>query len=88
MFLGKTYSIALNFHINIISGLYRAAIAQSGSALCPWAYQRDFTIYPLMLATNANPDMPSNATETEIFEFLKTLPGHNLKMAFQDLEVF
>lgn len=71
----------------IILGLFRAAIAESGSSLCPWSYQRNYKQYAYALATYLNPNFKKNASSKELLEYLQSVPAKKLKEAQQIFQV-
>ncbi|KAJ8940292.1 hypothetical protein NQ318_000114 [Aromia moschata] len=52
-------------------GLFRGAISQSGSALCPWAYQRYHKDVAYALATNIDSSFSPTASSEELLTFLQ-----------------
>ncbi|KAJ8940290.1 hypothetical protein NQ318_000112 [Aromia moschata] len=69
------------------TGLYRAAIAQSGSALCPWAYQRHYKDIAYTLASRIDSSFNPNATSEELLQFLQSVPADQIckNANFQDM---
>ncbi|XP_072378258.1 para-nitrobenzyl esterase-like [Diabrotica undecimpunctata] len=63
------------------AGLFRAAIAQSGSALCSWAYQWKHKSIASIIATIINPNFNPNATSQEILDFLQNVAVEDLVLA-------
>ncbi|KAJ8920364.1 hypothetical protein NQ315_005228 [Exocentrus adspersus] len=59
------------------AGLFRAAIAESGSPLSAWAYQRDQINITYRTAAYINPDIV-NANSTELLEYLQGLPAKDI----------
>lgn len=82
----KVNSIVFNPNTTIL-GLFRAAIAESGSSLCPWAYQRNYKQYAYALATYLNPDFKKDASSKDLLEYLQTVPAAKLKEAQQTFQV-
>ncbi|XP_049820410.1 putative inactive carboxylesterase 4 isoform X2 [Aethina tumida] len=62
-------------------GTFRAAIALSGSALNPWAYQRHHVEVAYQVANNINPLFQRNNSTKEMFTFLQTVSNADLKNA-------
>ncbi|KAJ8978295.1 hypothetical protein NQ317_000109 [Molorchus minor] len=60
------------------SGLFRAAIATSGSALCPWAYQRHYKDAAYALATNIDPSFSTSASSAELLSFLQSASADDI----------
>ncbi|XP_066255062.1 esterase FE4-like [Euwallacea similis] len=67
----------LNPHVK---GLFRAAILESGSALSPWAYQRNETEVTYQTAQLIDPDFTSK-NSTELLEFLQSVPAASIDKA-------
>ncbi|KAJ8920363.1 hypothetical protein NQ315_005227, partial [Exocentrus adspersus] len=66
------------------AGLFRGAIAESGSPLSAWAYQRDQVNITYRTAAYINPDIV-NATSTELLEYLQGLPAKDIDDASHTL---
>ncbi|KAJ8955012.1 hypothetical protein NQ318_000444 [Aromia moschata] len=63
-------------------GLFRAAIAESGSALCPWAYQRNQVGYTFKTAGYINSTFTSgNATSSDLLQFLTNVTAREIDEA-------
>lgn len=65
----------------LAEGLFRAAIFESGSALSPWAYQRDQVEITYQTAALLNPDFNENRNSTQLLEFLQTVSGKEIDEA-------
>ncbi|KAJ8977381.1 hypothetical protein NQ317_001982 [Molorchus minor] len=59
-------------------GLFRGAIAQSGSALTPWAFQRHAKDIAYQLAAQFDPTFNKSRTSQELLEFLQSVPGEDI----------
>ncbi|KAJ8977382.1 hypothetical protein NQ317_001983 [Molorchus minor] len=66
-------------------GLFRAAIAQSGSALSPWAYQRHAKDIAYQLAAQFDPTFNRNRTSLELLELLQSVPEENITAVAESL---
>lgn len=55
------------------SGLFRAAISNSGSALCNWAYQRNAVKTAYGIAEEIDSSFSENKTHEELLEFLTSV---------------
>uniref|UniRef100_A0A6P7GLK0 Carboxylic ester hydrolase n=1 Tax=Diabrotica virgifera virgifera TaxID=50390 RepID=A0A6P7GLK0_DIAVI len=53
-------------------GLFRAAIAQSGSILCPWAFQRDYRQIAYKLSIALDPTFSPSASSQKLLELLQS----------------
>lgn len=53
-------------------GLFRAAISESGSALCPWAYQRGYKDVAYNMATYLDPSFDRSASSQQLLTFLQS----------------
>lgn len=73
--------IDLNNH-TCFSGLYRAAIAQSGSTLIGWSYHREYKQSALDLARKVN---KSASTSADILKTLQNAPANALKLSSDEL---
>ncbi|CAG9857131.1 unnamed protein product [Phyllotreta striolata] len=62
-------------------GLFRAAIAQSGTILSPWAYQRHHTEYAYELGSFLDPAFTTENTTQELMEYLQSVPPKELNEA-------
>ncbi|XP_074039007.1 juvenile hormone esterase [Leptinotarsa decemlineata] len=60
-------------------GLFRAAIAASGTALSPWAYQRDHKEYAYKLASGIDENFKANSTSEDLLNFLRSVPASKIK---------
>lgn len=60
--------------------MFRAAIAESGSPLSPWAYQRKQIEITYQTAGYINPDIV-NASSSELVEYLLSLPARDIDAA-------
>lgn len=69
-------------------GLFRAAIGQSGSAICPWAYQRYAKSIAYQLAAFVDPNFDQNSTSLELLEFLQNTEATVLDRASNMFKVF
>ncbi|KAJ8937808.1 hypothetical protein NQ314_011714 [Rhamnusium bicolor] len=52
-------------------GLFRGAISESGSALCPWSYQRHHKEIAYKLASSIDKNFSPNATSEQLLELLQ-----------------
>lgn len=71
------------------SGLFRGAIMESGSALSPWAYQRNQTEITYRTAQLIDPSFTSRDS-SELLEFLQSVPAtaiDNASLALSSLIV-
>ncbi|KAJ8937805.1 hypothetical protein NQ314_011711 [Rhamnusium bicolor] len=59
-------------------GLYRGAIAESGSALTPWSYQRNHKEIAYKLASFIDSNFSPNATSEELLELLQNAPVNEI----------
>lgn len=62
-------------------GLFRGAIAQSGSALCPWAYQRDAPIMAKQLVRYIDGNFSWFSNSTQIRDFLLNASAKEIDVA-------
>ncbi|XP_066156575.1 esterase E4-like [Euwallacea fornicatus] len=69
----------------LAEGLFRAAILESGSALDPWAYQRDQVEITYKIAALLNSDFETNRNSTELLKFLQSVSGKALDEASNEL---
>lgn len=67
------------------TGLFRAAICQSGSAISPWAYQRNARSIAYKLATLVSPYFNINSTSKELLNFLQSISPSTLSRAAHKL---
>ncbi|XP_076264549.1 esterase FE4-like isoform X1 [Rhynchophorus ferrugineus] len=66
----------------LATGLFRAAILESGSALSPWGYQRNHVEIAYKTAAILNEAFnETNTNSTELLSFLKTVPARDLDAA-------
>nr|ASM90853.1 putative juvenile hormone esterase 2 [Colaphellus bowringi] len=56
---------------NRSNGLFRAAIAQSGSVLCPWAYQREYKDIAYNLASSIDGSFDKGADSKTLLKFFR-----------------
>ncbi|XP_030749181.1 acetylcholinesterase-like isoform X2 [Sitophilus oryzae] len=67
-------------------GLFRAAILESGSALSPWAYQRDQVEISYRTAGILNSDFnTNNRNSTQLLEYLQSVTGKEIDGASKNL---
>ncbi|XP_068899714.1 cholinesterase 2-like isoform X2 [Tenebrio molitor] len=59
-------------------GLFRGAICESGSFLCPWAYQRRAREYAFKTASLINENFKTNNDSQALLEFLQSVPAEEL----------
>uniref|UniRef100_V5I8T2 Carboxylic ester hydrolase n=1 Tax=Anoplophora glabripennis TaxID=217634 RepID=V5I8T2_ANOGL len=52
-------------------GLFRGAISSSGSALCPWSYQRNHKSMAYQMAAVIDPSLSPNATSEELLQLFQ-----------------
>ncbi|XP_057661248.1 juvenile hormone esterase-like [Diorhabda carinulata] len=57
------------------AGLFRAAIGNSGSALCTWAFQRNAADIAYGIAAEIDPTFERNRTSEELLNFLSNVPA-------------
>ncbi|CAG9824761.1 unnamed protein product [Phaedon cochleariae] len=71
---------SVNFHYmsKKSEGLFRAGIAESGSILSPWAYQKDHKKIAYNLATYIDKNFQTNSSSKELLEFLWNVPAGDL----------
>lgn len=62
-------------------GLFRAAILESGSALDPWAYQRDQVEITYQTAALLDSKFETSRNSTDLLVFLKHVPAVDLDQA-------
>ncbi|XP_060530882.1 venom carboxylesterase-6-like isoform X2 [Cylas formicarius] len=62
-------------------GLYRAAICQSGSALSPWAYQRNHVNISYMTGALLHPALAKNQNSKDLLYFLREAPAKDIDEA-------
>ncbi|XP_050306074.1 venom carboxylesterase-6-like [Anthonomus grandis grandis] len=66
-------------------GLFRAAIQESGSAVSPWAFQRDQVEITYKTAALLNPEFETNRNSTELLSFLQSVSAKELDEASYNL---
>lgn len=73
-------AVSVGYHLLIkqSAGLFRAAIAESGSPLNTYSFLPQPERYALQLTQAINPNISSNATSEEIRNFLMTLDGRTI----------
>ncbi|KAJ8911438.1 hypothetical protein NQ315_013883 [Exocentrus adspersus] len=54
-------------------GLFRGAISESGSSLCPWAYQRGHKDIAYNMAAYLNPSFSKSSSSQELLTFLQSV---------------
>ncbi|KAJ3652285.1 hypothetical protein Zmor_018263 [Zophobas morio] len=76
-------SISISYQLlNLDSdGLFRAAILQSGSFLCPWSYQRNPRRIAFETAAVLNSTFSSSDDSNALLEFLQSVSAHDLDAA-------
>jgi carboxylesterase type B len=62
-------------------GLYRAAIAQSGSLLCPWGFQRNHKRIAYRLASAIDSSIDEDSSSEELLQLLQNISAENLNEA-------
>ncbi|KAG5877338.1 hypothetical protein JTB14_030709 [Gonioctena quinquepunctata] len=67
-------------------GLFRAAIAESGTFLNPWSYQRDYKEFAYKLATTIDENFNKNSSTQELLEFLRSVPATEIKAAAESFK--
>nr|WCJ12950.1 carboxylesterase [Dendroctonus armandi] len=65
----------------LAEGLFRAAILESGSALNPWAYQRDQVEITYQTAALLNAEFETNRNSSDLLRFLQSVPAKELDAA-------
>ncbi|XP_068899696.1 carboxylic ester hydrolase-like isoform X1 [Tenebrio molitor] len=68
-------------------GLFRGAICESGSFLCPWAYQRRAREYAFKTASLINEEFKTNNDSQALLEFLQSVPAKELDTASYQLSL-
>lgn len=58
----------------------------SGSILSPWAYQRYYKHYGYGLATYLDPHFKTNASSSELLQFLQNVSAAKLKEAHESFK--
>ncbi|CAH1109552.1 unnamed protein product, partial [Psylliodes chrysocephalus] len=68
---------SVSFHLmsKKSKGLFRAAIAQSGSSLSPWAYQREYKNIAYELASTLDANFKVSSDSKELLAFLRGKPA-------------
>ncbi|XP_057652547.1 juvenile hormone esterase-like [Diorhabda carinulata] len=61
-----------------LNGLFRAAIAQSGSSLCPWSYQREYRNMAYNLAKGIDSSFSNESSSQELLDFLRSKDANNI----------
>ncbi|KAG5877342.1 hypothetical protein JTB14_030713 [Gonioctena quinquepunctata] len=74
-------SVAFHLMSKKSTGLFRAAIAESGSVLSPWAYQRDFKKYAYDLGSLINPDFDKASDSKALLDFLRNASAEKVNEA-------
>ncbi|XP_060531567.1 uncharacterized protein LOC132705150 [Cylas formicarius] len=69
------------------AGLYRAAILDSGSALCPWAYQRSQVEISYETAALIDPRFETNRNSSDLLTFLKDVDASKIDEASAALSI-
>lgn len=70
--------------ISFLQGLFHKAIGQSGSALSPWAFDKEPSRHARQFARTLNCDKES---QDDIPKCLMTLSAENVTKAFEDFQV-
>ncbi|CAG9824762.1 unnamed protein product [Phaedon cochleariae] len=80
MFGESAGGASVNFHYmsKKSEGLFRAGIAESGSTLSPWAYQKDYKKIAYDLATYVDSNFPRTSSSEELLKFLQSVPAGDL----------
>ncbi|KAJ8921363.1 hypothetical protein NQ315_002978 [Exocentrus adspersus] len=63
-------------------GLFRAAVAQSGSALTPWSYQRHARDVAYEFAAEFDSNFTTKNTSEELLKLLQTIPEKDMATVF------
>ncbi|KAF7273186.1 hypothetical protein GWI33_014105 [Rhynchophorus ferrugineus] len=66
-------------------GLFRAAILESGSALSPWAYQRNQVEISFQTAAVLNQEFAENRNSSDLLEYLQSISGKEIDVASAEL---
>lgn len=66
------------FYIQLFAGLFRAAIAQSGSALNPWTYQRHAKNIAYQFAAQFDATFTTDKSSEDLLELLQSIPEDQL----------
>nr|XP_023023448.1 venom carboxylesterase-6-like [Leptinotarsa decemlineata] len=80
---GKFYSVVWYYYI---SGLFRAAIAQSGSIISPWAYQRDYKQIAYDVASSLDRNFNRSSDSMQLLTFLRRASAADLNKAANDFK--
>lgn len=67
--------------------MFRAAIAQSGSALCTWAHQRHPIDTAYGIAKLIDPTFSRNKTSQELLDFLQKADAKAIQKATDEFKV-
>ncbi|XP_060525791.1 venom carboxylesterase-6-like [Cylas formicarius] len=80
-------SASVSYHILSpkSAGLFRAAILESGSALSPWAYQRDQRAYTFRTAALLDPKFISSNDSKQVLDFLLNATARDIDGASQQI---
>ncbi|KAJ8925574.1 hypothetical protein NQ315_009414 [Exocentrus adspersus] len=70
------------------AGLFRGAIAESGSALCPWAHQRHALDTAYKVAAYIDPNFNTNSSTKELAEFLTDVEASAIDSASEKYQVW
>nr|WCC58164.1 carboxylesterase [Pharsalia antennata] len=62
-------------------GLFRGAISSSGSALCPWAYQRNYRSIAYRMAVAIDPSLSPDATSEELLQLFQEATAQQIAEA-------
>ncbi|XP_023310181.1 cholinesterase 1 [Anoplophora glabripennis] len=65
-------SVTLQMLSKQSQGLFRGVISESGSSLCPWAYQRGYKAVAYNMATYLDSSFNTSATSQELLTFLQS----------------
>nr|AIY68365.1 esterase [Leptinotarsa decemlineata] len=69
-------------------GLFRAAIANSGSALCTWAHQRNAVETAYGIAAEIDPSFSRNRSSADLLEFLLSVDAESISKTCDKFTVF
>ncbi|KAJ8919908.1 hypothetical protein NQ315_006437 [Exocentrus adspersus] len=83
IFGGSAGGASVTFHMlsKQSEGLFRGAISSSGSALCPWAYQRHYKDIVYKTAAAIDDSITSNTTSEELLELLQQAEPEQIALA-------
>lgn len=70
-----------------VVGLFRAAIAQSGSSLSPWAYQREYKNIAYELASTLDANFKVSSDSKELLAFLRGKPALDINTVAANFKV-